>query len=205
MSALAKVSLDLAERVDKHMLKTWPGSPIGNWQTAVDYRDGTAIVIWRSGDVGPAQPSVRGMMLYRWLGSLRDAGFTAEARTDMACFGRPDEESPVAWWLQITGWAEPEPEPVPAPLERYPRPMGGHRVTALPSDPQLPGLDRPSGYQFTYWAPGDFPRPVTYTLEYEHQGYAEALSVPLPEWLAALAEEHRPCLGDRSRVWGCER
>ncbi|MEV4975598.1 hypothetical protein [Streptomyces scopuliridis] len=202
MSALT-ISFDLADRVNEHMVKNWPGSPAGNWETAVDHRDGTAIVVWRSGDVGPAQPSMRGMMLYRWLCSLRDAGFVAEARTDMACFGRPDEESPVAWWLHVTGWAEPE--PVPAPVERYPRPIGTHRVTALPSDPQLPGLGRPSAYRFTYWAPGTFVWPVTYTLEYEPQGYAESLSIPLPEWLAALADEHRPCLDDRSRAWGCER
>lgn len=91
------------------------------------------------------------------------------------------------------------------PVVRHALPAGSHRVSALPSDPQLPGLGRPSNYKFTYWAPGTFSRPVTYALEYEPQGSAAGLTIPVPDWLAELAEEHRPCLKGQNRAWGCER
>jgi hypothetical protein len=95
--------LTLAERVSAHM-ETWPGNEFGGWIVAEDHRDGSAVVVWRQADWGG---NVRGNMLYRWLGSLRDAGFTAEARLDMEALGRPDEMADIAHWLHVTAYTAP--------------------------------------------------------------------------------------------------
>lgn len=99
-------SLDLAERVSAHMLATFPESPCGGWEVARDTRDNTAAVVWRAREMFGGMQGVRGTMLYRWLCSLRDAGFTAQPRLDEA-FGRPDETSAIAHWLHVTAWTAP--------------------------------------------------------------------------------------------------
>lgn len=65
---------------------------------------GSAVVVYRTHSDWP-QAGIRGTTLYRWLLALRDAGLIAEARTDMEVFGRPDEQSDIAWWLHVTGFA----------------------------------------------------------------------------------------------------
>ncbi|WP_432041448.1 hypothetical protein [Streptomyces cadmiisoli] len=99
---------DLAEQLSSHMQTHHPdGADAGGWTVARDDRDGTAVLVWRPASSLLTLPQVRGMQLYRWLHSLRDAGFEAQPRTDMEVFGRPDEESEdgIARWLHITDWA----------------------------------------------------------------------------------------------------
>lgn len=166
--------------------------PTGGWTVAPGSETGDAVVVWQPGDE-PAQPQVRGMLLYRWLCSLRDAGFTCEACTDMAVFGRPEQESPdgIARYLRITAWSKP-PAAVAAPLPPLP-PKPLHRDVALP-----PGLARelrcpltgvtPSEVRFTYRAAG-----VEMTLVYETADLHWGAAVPVPPvWLQELAEQHRP-------------
>ncbi|MFE9886814.1 hypothetical protein [Streptomyces scopuliridis] len=175
------VPADLANRVSDHMVKHWPGSPAGNWEVTRDRRDNTAIIVWRSGDLALGMQGVRGSMLYRWLGSLRNAGFVAAARTDMACFGRPDEESPVAWWLHITGWTDPGRGDV-TPLPQVP---------AEPPRQTIPLNSRPADLRHPLT--GEYPESVTFT--YRDAGiettanYADwSELVPAPaNWLTALA------------------
>jgi hypothetical protein len=200
---------ELAIQVDEHMVSNFPSTPAGDWEVARDPRDLTAVVVWRLGTMGFTQPGVRGAMLYRWLCSLHDAGFVVQSRLDMEVFGRPDEESPdgYAHWLHITGWSEPQPRVRNTCLERSPRPMYRHRVTAHPTDPNPFGgptgyaSSRPIGYHFTYWAPDVFPHPITYAIEYAT--HSEGMSILPPDWLVALAEEHRSCA--KAGVWGCRR
>lgn len=191
MTATA-VRTDLAGQVDAHMQRIHPeATAAGGWTTARDSRDGSAVVAWRQG-TEPAQPGVRGTLLYRWLCSLRDAGFDAQARTDMEVFGRPDEESPdrYARWLHVTAWAQPEPH-LAAPLPPLP-PEPPQVITPLPSGRRLvcPLSGVPvSELVFTY-RPG---RPVEIVLHYEAGDWDwAALEPEPPQWLADFAEQHRP-------------
>lgn len=175
----------LGERVADHM-RRFDHQTGGDYEVAVDHRDDTAVVVWRCGMFGSMQ-GVRGTMLYRWLCSLRDAGFTAQARLDMEVFGKPDEESEIAWWLHVTAWTQPTPRPETPPCR--PRYIERHvrldPATAEPVTSPL-GTGRPWGAVFRYW-----PDRVDFAIEYEH----DACLLPPPQvpgWLADLAEEHRP-------------
>lgn len=187
------VTTGLAEQVSAHMTSTFPIADLyGGWTVATDTRDGSAVVVWQPGDE-PAQPGVRGMLLYRWLCSLRDAGFTGEARTDMAVFGRPDEESPdrIARWLHITAWSAPATVEVP-PLPPLP-PKTPSCVVPLPAGHglrcPLSGL-LPTEAQFTYRPTG-----VEIVLVFETADFSwGALETQPPAWLADLAEESRPAV-----------
>lgn len=177
--------LTLGDRVAAHMVQ-FDQQTGGDYVVAVDHRDGTAVVVWREGMFGSMQ-GVRGTMLYRWICSLRTAGFTAEARLDMEVFGKPDEESEIAWWLHVTDWSEPAARPDHA--RRRPRYIERHvRLDPAVSEPVTShlGMARPWGARFRYW-----PDRVDIAVEYEH----EACLLPTPDvpvWLAALAEERRP-------------
>lgn len=189
---LVRIATTLAARVAAHMTAiSSDTTPTAGWTVARDRRDETAVVVWRTGTDGPVQPQVRGMVLYRWLCSLRDAGFTGDARTDMAVFGQPEAQSPdrIARWLHLTGWAAPTtraggplaPLP-PAPLRvTVPIPQGRRLVCPLTG---LPAAE----LVFTYRLGG-----VQIVLHYEtaEQDWAQVETEP-PGWLVALAEEHRP-------------
>lgn len=183
---------ELGDRVSTHMTSAFPSTPdTGGWTVARDQQDGTAVVVWVKG-MEPVQPQVRGMVLYRWLRSLRAAGFDAQARTDMAVFGRPDEESPdrIARWLHVTGWSEPAARtaaplpPLPAkPAQRtVPMPRGRSLVCPLSGVPVSEVL-------FTYRVDGS----VEIVLHYESGEWDWASIETQPAaWLVELAEQHRP-------------
>ncbi|AWT42610.1 MULTISPECIES: hypothetical protein [Streptomyces] len=100
---------ELAERVSRHMQTHFPDTTAAaSWTVARDERDNTAVVVAGPGDDPTMPGGSYGIHAYRWLCSLRDAGFTAEPRTDMEVFGRPDEQAPGgrARWLHITAWDE---------------------------------------------------------------------------------------------------
>lgn len=186
------VKTGLAEQADAHMQTIHPeATAVGGWTVARDNRDGSAVVVWRTG-LEPVQPGVRGGVLYRWLVSLRGAGFTGVARTDMEVFGRPGEESPdgFARWLHVTGWSEPgtaastvlPPLPPVPPQVIVPMPRGRRLVCPLSGVPVTELV-------FTY-RPG---RPVEIVLHYEQGDWDFAgLEPQPPKWLAELAEQHRP-------------
>lgn len=178
--------LPLGDHVAAHM-RRFDEQTGGDYEVAVDHRDGTAVVVWRCGMFGSMQ-GVRGTMLYRWLCSLRSAGFTAEARTDMEVFGKPDEESEIAWWLHVTDWSDPVAQPEPP--RRTPHYVEVHvrldPATAPPVTNSLGSTGQPWGARFTYW-----PDRVDVVVEYEHDAWL--LPPPnVPQWLAELAEQHRP-------------
>lgn len=187
-------SRDLADQVTAHMQTIQPDTaPTGGWTVARDTRDATAVVVWRPGDE-PVQPQVRGMVLYRWLCGLRDAGFEAQARTDMAVFGRPNEESRdrIARWLHVTSWSEPD-AVVAAPLPPLP-PEPPRRTVPVPRGRRLacPLSGTPvSELVFTY-----LPGGVEIVLHYETADYDWAqIETEPPPWLRKLAEQHRPTGG----------
>lgn len=184
------VPATLAHRVSAHMTVTFPEvATAGGWTVAADTRDGTAAVVWQPG-TEPMPPRVRGMLLYGWLCSLRDAGFTGDARVDMSVFGRPvDSPDGVARWLHVTGWAAPE-VTVTAPLPPLP-PKVPQCVVPLPAGHglrcPLSGLV-PQEVQFTYRTSG-----VETVLIYETPDFSWGqLETRPPAWLASLAEQHRP-------------
>jgi len=78
----------------------------GGWICLRDERDGTAVIAYKTGSDFLNTVGIRGNALWRWMCSLRDAGFTVEARLDMELYGRPDDLSPDgrAQWLHVTGW-----------------------------------------------------------------------------------------------------
>jgi hypothetical protein len=177
------------------MAATFPDTvPAGGWTVAADTRDGSAVVVWRQEE--PVQPQVRGMLLYRWLCSLRDAGFAAEARVDMTVFGRPmDSPDGIARWLHVTAWSEP-PATVAAPLPPMP-PAPPHAYVALTPE---------QGQQFRCPLSGIVPDEVRVrylpgggldlTLSYESGDWSWGQGVPRPPaWLLGLAEQHRPTAG----------
>lgn len=186
----AAPTLTLGDRVAAHM-RRYDQQTGGDYEVAVDHRDGTAVVVWRAGMFGSMQ-GVRGTMLYRWLCSLRTAGFTAEARLDMEVFGKPDEESEIAWWLHVTAWTDPARSPIPIPPPRR-TPRYEYRHVRLDPDAHPPvtnslgSTGRLWGARFYYWPN----RPVDVHVEYEHDAWL--LPPPnVPQWLADLAEQHRP-------------
>jgi hypothetical protein len=189
-------AVDVAVLVSDHMTKHFPEDGYaGGWTVARDRRDGTAVVVWRRADE-PVQPQVRGMALYRWLCSLRDAGFTGEARTDMEVFGRPEGQSQdgIARWLHVTAWSAPAavadlplaPMPPRPPVVTVSVPVGRRMVCPLSGVPVVE-------LEFTY-------RPDRTEIVAHYQGdghdWAQVETEP-PSWLAGLAEQHRPT-GDAS-------
>jgi hypothetical protein len=190
MTAATFVPVTLAHRVSRHMTTVFPEVvTAGGWTVAADTRDGTAVVVWQPG-TEPMQPQVRGMLLYRWLCSLRAAGFTAEARVDMTPFGRlVDSPDGIARWLHVTSWSEPD-AVVAAPLPPLP-PVTPSCTVPLPAGHglrcPLSGLV-PTEVQFTYRPSG-----VETVLLFETPDFSwGALETRPPAWLVALAEEHRP-------------
>ena len=99
---------DLPDQVDAHMQTHFPDDvEAGGWICARDYRDNTAVVVWRSSGNAELLPGgARAVVIAQWHMSLQNAGFISEPRTDMEVFGRPDEQSDDgrARWLHITGW-----------------------------------------------------------------------------------------------------
>lgn len=183
----------LAQRVADHMTSRFPtDSWVGGWIAACEPETGDAVVVWRP--VTPVQPRVRGSLLYRWLSDLRDAGFTAEACTDMAVFGRPDEQSPdrVARYLRITDWSALARAKAPAPLPPLP-PAPPHRDVDLPPakarDFACPLSGTVPAFARFRYLPGHVE--VTLTYETPDTGWGAAVPHP-PPWLLALAEQHRP-------------
>jgi hypothetical protein len=193
----ATITPTLAQRVSDHMSSRFPGTlPTGGWKTAHDTTDGTAVVVWKSGGE-PVQPLVRGMVLYRWLCSLRDAGFAADACTDMAPFGRPAEESPdrVARYLRVTAWSEPTAAAV-APLPPVP-PVPPHAYVPLPPalavELRCPLSGIVPAEVHVRYLPGGA---LDLTLQYESGDRHWGQGVPRPPaWLLALVEQYRPAGG----------
>lgn len=111
LTAPSAVSTDagLPEQVSAHMQDNFPEDvDAGGWICARDFRDNTAVVVWRPcRDNHELLPGgARAILIYRWHVSLQAAGFISVPRTDMEVFGRPDEQAPDgrARWLHITGW-----------------------------------------------------------------------------------------------------
>ncbi|GAB3115894.1 hypothetical protein GCM10027160_23960 [Streptomyces calidiresistens] len=98
---------ELGHRVTDHMHTHFPDTPTGGWETALDTTDGTVALVWRAREWG-SMAGIRGRMLDTWLSSLREAGFTADTRFDMAVFGRPDDHTPDhPHWIHITARTSP--------------------------------------------------------------------------------------------------
>ncbi|MFI1485679.1 hypothetical protein [Streptomyces sp. NPDC020747] len=189
---------DLPGQVDAHMREHFPDTvDAGGWMTARDYRDNTAVVVWRPGDADLMPGGIRAILIYRWHVSLQNAGFTCVPRTDMEVFGRPDEQAPDgrARWIHITGW-DPElvrPHRSFTRLEKELRQKIGvaaeHQIHVDPASvPPLSG------------AMGGAPQPV-HGLRFQYaekrlyvtvvfKDTAEPLPDP-PACVLAIAEEHR--------------
>lgn len=108
----APVAADIPGRVNAHMQSSFPDDvDAAGWICARDYRDNTAVVVWRPAEGAPAMlpGGARATVIARWHMSLQNAGFISNPRTDMEVFGRPEEQSDDgrARWLHITGW-DPE-------------------------------------------------------------------------------------------------
>jgi hypothetical protein len=184
------------------MKTRFPGTlPVGGWIVARDSGDGTAVVVWKSGGE-PVQPMVRGLVLYRWLISLRAGGFSADASLDMAPFGRPEQESPdqVARYLRVTAWSSAAadaatvplpPLPAKAPRRTVPLPAGRRGEFRCP----LSGII-PIEVDVRYLPGGALDLTLNYESGDRHWG--QGVPVP-PPWLLELVEQHRPAAegGDR--------
>ncbi|WP_331764478.1 hypothetical protein [Streptomyces anulatus] len=181
---------ELAAMVVDHMTVHCPPTEHGDWELGQHPTDRTIGVVWRVGTSGTAQAGVRGSILYRWLGSLKDAGFTVTPRTDMAVFGRPDEESDTAWWLSADGWALAAVRHR-APVQRTMPPRPTPSVT-VPLRTRAADLRHPLS--------GEFPESLTFTYKptgveviADYPNWSEKIPHPAV-WLTDLAETHRPAL-----------
>lgn len=183
------VGPQLGPMVVAHMKTHCPGTTAGDWTIGQHPENHNVCVVYRIGSMGFAQAGVRGTTLYRWYRSLTAAGFIVEIREDLEVFGRPDETTDIAWWLRVTGHRPPaarrqvsdsgkaEPrrhwihlEPAPAPYV----------------DSRLHGHARPTAVELKYWPDGG----LTADLFFGDSG--EPAPQELPDWLTALAEQHRP-------------
>ncbi|MET8694719.1 hypothetical protein ABZV65_19500 [Streptomyces bauhiniae] len=186
----------LAEAVSHHMQTHFPDTtPAASWTTARDERDNTAVVVAFPGSDPTLPGGCYATHLYRWLCSLRDAGFTVEARTDMEVFGRPDEQSPSgrARWIHVTAWAQPEESPedrsfkIPGPRK--------HFVNITPgSVPNLYCAGSRStatvwGFRFAWAESG-----LRVTVDFEHSAWL--MWDEIPDWVLAIAREHESCVVD---------
>lgn len=204
MSA-ATAPVDLADQVARHMEAKFPEADTIGWIVARDQRDNTTAVVTRHvpGSVVDPLPAVRATYLHVWLHSLRDVGFTAQPRTDMEPFGRPDEDAPggYAHWLHVTDWQQPKPRPETAQktaseLEHHvhldPATSPKHKATIW--GPSGPVWD----VRLRYQPDGGTLHEVAFAWE------REALLIfppDVPGWAHSLAEEHRGCVGVRRDCW----
>lgn len=195
-STVKPVTADIPGQVDAHMKEHFPyDEAAGGWETARDYRDNTAVVVWRRN--GTTLPGgSRGILLYRWHLSLENAGFICEGRTDMEVFGRPDEQSEDgrAMWIHVTGWEPSEVRPprtvgqIACELRRK---LGVAEEHVVPVDPAatrcLPraisgAMDRVHALWFSEYK-GQLQVAVAF------QDAAEPLPHP-PDWVLAIAADH---------------
>lgn len=188
---------DLPGQVDAHMREHFPYTvDAGGWVTARDYRDNTAVVVWRPGDADLMPGGIRAILIYRWHVSLQNAGFICVPRTDMEVFGRPDEQAPDgrARWIHITGW-NPELVRPDKSLDRLAyelrRKLGVAEEHIVPVDPATTPLlpsrltgsaGRVHSLQFS-----EYKGRLQVTVNFEN--FAESLPNP-PDWVLAIAEEH---------------
>ncbi|MGW0780346.1 hypothetical protein [Streptomyces sp. NPDC002913] len=177
-------SPELAAQVIEHMHTHCPGTPGGEWIIGQDPIDHHVHVVWQMGDMGFYQSGVRGTMLYRWLVSLKDAGFIVEASTDQKVFGRPGEHSDIAWWLDISGRGEPLIAPKPVLLKLKPEPP----VRTI-------SLDRRRPADLQHPLTGEYPQSVTFTYrdtgmetQVDYADWSERVAEPGP-WLLAFAAD----------------
>jgi hypothetical protein len=179
-------SPELAAQVIEHMHAHCPGTPAGDWVIGQDPVDHHVHVVWQMGSMGFTQSGVRGTMLYRWLVSLKDAGFLVEACTDEKVFGRPGKHSEIAWWLDISGRGEALVAPKPVVLKLKPEPP----VRTIPL------RNRPAELQHPLT--GEYPESATFTYtaagvetQANYPNWSERVAEP-GSWLAALANTHHP-------------
>ncbi|MEV5854660.1 hypothetical protein [Streptomyces anulatus] len=178
---------ELARMVVAHMTAHCPPTEHGDWEIGQHPTDRTIGVVWRVGTSGTAQAGVRGSILYRWLGSLKDAGFTVMPRTDMAVFGRPDEESDTAWWLSVDRW-DAAVVRHRAPVQRAAPPRPASSVT-------VPLKTRPADLK--HRLSGEFPESITFTYRptgveviANYPNWSEKIPRPA-RWLTDLADTRR--------------
>ncbi|MFI8351264.1 hypothetical protein [Streptomyces sp. NPDC085596] len=184
----------LAEHVSQHMQQHFPDTtPAASWTVARDERDNTAVVVAFPGSDTNLPGGCYATHLYRWMLSLRDTGFTVEARTDMEVFGRPDEQSPTgrARWIHITAWSEPEESPedrsfkIPGPRK--------HFVSVTPgSVPPLycagsRSMGEVWGFRFAWGESG-----LLVTAVFEHSAWL--MWDEIPQWVLDIAHEHEGCV-----------
>lgn len=181
----------LAAQVIEHMHTHCPGTPAGDWIIGQDPVDHHVHVVWQMGSMGLYQSGVRGTMLYRWMESLKDAGFIVESSTDERVFGRPGVHSEIAWWLDVSGRGEARIAPEPVALTLTPEPP----VRTI-------GLGRRRPADLHHPVTGEYPESVTFT--YKPGGVATQANyrdwsqgIPRPgTWLVALADANRPDIHD---------
>lgn len=190
----------LPERVRDHMEEHFPEpAAAGDYLVARDYRDNTAVVVWRKGTDPHIPGGASAFLIYHWHISLTNAGFICTGRTDMEVFGRPDEQSPDgrARWIHVTGWDPQlvrESTSVGQEASRLRDRLGvvvPHMVRLDPAS--VPPLDNAAGQPMPVHALG-FKRVggrLYVTVEFEDS--AEALGVDLPDWVLAIAKEHEGC------------
>jgi len=193
----AEPSPDLGPQVVDHMHTHCPATPAGDWTIGQHPTDHTVCVVYRVGSSGFTNPGIRGGMLHRWHSSLVDAGFQVDIRNDMTVFGRPDEESDIAWWLRVTGRGVPEVHEPSRAMDRYPRALRRHDVELDPAttphmQTRLYGLAKPASVEFAHWPTGAFRDGTTLTVTlYFADGNAEPGPLQLPDWLLAIDAQHR--------------
>jgi hypothetical protein len=185
--------LDVADRVSAHMETTFPYiETSGGWICLRDERDGSAAIAYKNGSSLLDTVGIRGNMLWRWMCSLRDVGFTVEPRLDMELYGDPDAESPDgrARWLHVSAWA--------TPVERKPRmqlfPYDSHVVVLDPdANPPMDGVMhkgvRPNLAVFTYLPDGRYGG-MTVSVYANEVGQPVATNA-VPSWLWDIGMAHR--------------
>lgn len=177
-------------------------TPAASWTVARDERDNTAVVVAFPGSDRTLPGSCYAIHAYQWLCSLRDAGFTAEARTDMEVFGRPDEQAPGgrARWTHVTAW-----EPKPVAPERTVSELAAelwrklglhpqHFVRLNPdAHPPVDAVNRNSVRAdlavFTYQPDGRYGG-MTVDVYEDETGYPVGVD-KVPGWLWEIGEAHR--------------
>lgn len=197
----------LAERVSRHMQTHFPETTAAaSWTVARDERDNTAVVVVGPGDDPTMPGGSYGIHAYRWLCSLRDAGFAVEPRTDMEVFGRPDEQSPDgrARWMHITGWSEAAIVPERSVFELVtelcqkigmrPRHYVQLDPTAHPLvDTAFGAVVQAETACFTYQPDGKYGG-MTVTVYQGETGYQVGVG-KVPAWLQEIGEAHREHAG----------
>lgn len=194
---------ELAERVSRHMQTHFPDTTAAaSWTVARDERDNTAVVVVGPGDDPTMPGGSYGIHAYRWLCSLRDAGFTVEPRTDMEVFGRPDEQAPDgrARWMHITAWNETAAVPERSIVdlaEELCQKIGLRPQHYVQLDPTAhPPVDTAFGAVvhaetacFTYHPDGKYGG-LTVTVYQDETGYQVGVD-KVPAWLREIGEAHR--------------